>query len=165
MPNIIVNAANLLQIAVDGSQRQCIRDLGSEQSADTFIFTRGDTLKGSLYMVYPTGVPNPLWYQFNASSYELVLSDGISIVYCTATGWEALGGSTNPHQAFNLEVMSSALDNALRLAGDSLFAFLEIHVSGINAAEGSAFPQDQYIVRADAVIQKTALNPVPILGV
>lgn len=161
MAGIIVATQNLMQVYVDISLRRTLNSLSTESSHDTWYFSRGDTLKGTIYTVSPTGVQNPLWNQFNVASYQLALTDGLRVQYCTATGWEAWGGTTNPHQTFDLAVSGPAIDAALGHTLTSISATLEIEVVGIQQSEGSSYPQSSYIVHDFAMILATALNPVP----
>jgi hypothetical protein len=152
---------NLLQLYIDVSQRRTLNDPSSSQPHSAYVFSRGDTLKGSLYAFYPTGQSNPMWYLLNVPTFELALTDGASKVYATATGWESLGGGTTPHQSFDLDVTGTALDAALTATtNQSINAFLEIHLVGMPVSEGSSYPQDAYMIRDQAVIYKTALNPL-----
>jgi hypothetical protein len=127
----------------------------------TLAFTRGDTLKGTIRTVTPTGTNQTPYFNVLIPTYRIGLTNGVNVVYAEASGWEALGGSTNPHQTFDLDVSGVDLDFALtQTNGASIAAFLEIQLSGFPASEGSAFPQDQYIIRETAIIYKSGLNPL-----
>lgn len=163
MAQAAITSGNLLSLILDMIGRRTITSVASTQARiGTLTFSRGDTLKGTIRTVQPSGSPNPLYYNVTVPTYDIGLTDGAGIVYAMATGWEALGGATNPHQTFDLDVSGTALDTALRAtSGVSIPAVLEIHLSGFPVGEGSTFPQDQYIIRETAIIFKTALNPLP----
>lgn len=161
MPNTIVTAFNLLTIYVDIIERACIRDVSEDIVVLPWGFARGDTLKGSIYTVAPTGIATPPFYQLEPTSYQLALTDGWSTKFVTATGWESQGGTTNPHFTFNLAVSGTALDAVLHGLTGPYNAFLEIEIAGIASSEGSSYPQNQYIIREAALIYPTALNPAP----
>ncbi len=162
-PPFIVSSGNLLSLVLDMNARRTIASTASTTPRiGTLVFTRGDTLKGTIRTVQPTGSPSPLYWGVNIPTYEIGVTDGANIVYALAAGWEALGGSSDPHQTFNLDISGAGLDAALhQTTGLSIAAVLEIHLSGFPVGEGSAFAQDQYIIREPAIIYKTALNPIP----
>ena len=105
--------------------------LAQRHGSGTFTFSRGDTLKGTIRTVKPTGSSTPLYWTVDIPSYEIGLTNGSNLVYAMASGWEELGGSTDPHQTFDLDVAGPDLDFALQQTpGISIPAVLEIHVSG-----------------------------------
>lgn len=162
MGTLIVLSGNLLPITLDMAARRTILSVAATTPrTGVFTFTRGDTLKGTIRTVTPTGSTQPLYYTVNVPTYQIAVTNGANLVYALASGWEELGGSTDPHQTFNLDVSGVDLDAALhQTTGLSIPAFLEIQLSGFPASEGAAFPQDQYIIRETAIIYKTALNPL-----
>lgn len=159
----IVTSGNLLSLILDIDARRTIASVAATSPrVGVLTFSRGDTLKGTIRTVKPTGSTSPLYWTVNIPTYEIGLTNGDNLVYGMASGWEELGDPDDPHQTFNLDVLGAGLDAALhQTTGQSITAVLEIHISGFAVGEGSAFSQDQYIIREPAVIYKTGLNPLP----
>jgi hypothetical protein len=158
-----ITKGQLLTLVLDMTARRTVNSiLSTTPRIGTLVFTRGDTLKGTITTVQQSGSLNPVYWIVNIPTYNIALTNGADFVYATAAGWEALGGVADPRQVFDLDVSGAPLDAALhQTSGSSISAFLEIQIASFPVGEGSAYPQDQYIIREPATIFKTALNPLP----
>lgn len=157
-----LSGRNLFSVYINMAARRAVKSLDTLVKLDAPIqFSRGDTLKGSLWAAYEiSGNPPIVYIDFNAD--HIGITNGSNIVYAEATNIQQIGAGTYPRLAFNLDVVGTALDSALAATSqDFLTCFFEAHLTAIAAGEGTVLAQDIYVIREDCRVYKTAFNPLP----